>query len=156
MSGDRGETASLPLMESTEAVERLPWFAVTIPGDSRHVSAIRDLVVRIAQGRGFGRADAAEMAGAIDGAVRHVIAVAGSTGQAQRIQAGFRAETALEVVLTCESTDAASVAALAGEDPQRLWDREAISRVMDRVEVGRNGRSSFCRMEKRLPVARGF
>jgi hypothetical protein len=106
-------------MESTEAVERLPWFAVTIPGDSRHVSAIRDLVVRIAQGRGFGRADAAEMAGAIDGAVRHVIAVAGSTGQAQRIQAGFRAETALEVVLTCESTDAASVAALAGEDPQR-------------------------------------
>ena len=143
-------------MESTEAVERLPWFAVTIPGDSRYASAIRDLVVRIARGRGFGQADAAAMAGAIDGAVRHVIAVAGSAGQGQRIQAGFRAETALEVVLTCESTDAASVAALAGEDPRRLWDREAISRVMDRVEVGRNGRSSFCRMEKRLPAASGF
>jgi len=143
-------------MESTEAVERLPWFAVTIPGDSRYASTIRDLVVRIARGRGFGQADAAAMAGAIDGAVRHVIAVAGSAGQAQRIQAGFRAETALEVVLTCESIDAASVAALAGADPQRLWDREAIARVMDRVEVGRNGRSSFCRMEKRLPAASGF
>jgi hypothetical protein len=140
-------------MESTEAVERLPWFAVTIPGDSRYASAIRDLVVRIARGRGFGQSDAAEMARAIDGAVRHVIAVAAAAGSLQGIQAGFRAENVLEVVLTCEGADAASVAALAREDPRRLWDRDAISRVMDHVEVGHNGRSSFCRMEKRLPGA---
>jgi len=153
LAGNRDETASLSSRESTEAVERLPWFAVTIPGDSRYTSTIRDLVVRIARSRGFGQADAAEMARAVEGAVRHVIAVAGGAGRSQRIQAGFRAETALEVVLTCESADAASIAALADQDPQRLWDWEAISRVMDRVEVGRDGRSSFCRMEKRLPAA---
>ena len=154
MTGERDAVASAPPMESTEAVERLPWFVVTIPGDPRYASTIRDLVVRIARGRGFGQADAAAMAGAIDGAVRHVIAVAGRAPRAQCIHAGFRAETALEVVLTCESMDQASLAAVTAEDPQRLWDREAISRVMDRVEVGHDGRSSFCRMEKRLPAAR--
>jgi hypothetical protein len=138
-------------MESAEAVERLPWFAVTIPGDPRFASTVRDLVVRIARSKGFGHAAATEMGQAVDRAVRHVIAVAGDAAGAQRIRAGFRAETAFEVMLTCEGTDARSAAALAGQDPQGLWDREAISRVMDRVEVGRNGASSFCRMERRLP-----
>jgi hypothetical protein len=150
-AGNRDERTCLPSMESAQAVERLPWFTVTIPGDPRFASAVRDLAVRIARSRGFEHAAATQMGQTVDRAVRHAIAVAGDAAVGQRIKAGFRAETAFEVMLTCEGTDARSAAALAGQDPQRLWDREAISRVMDRVEVGRNGASSFCRMEKRLP-----
>ncbi len=122
-------------------------FKLTIPPDARFIPAVRQIAERVAQCAGYTAAEAAGIASAV---ARVAEAVVGGPGRAFTNGTGvdirFEREAGyLDVLLRYPTTESDRRA------PEPPGAGDAAARIMDTVEVGREGDIAFCRLRRRLP-----
>lgn len=129
--------------------------ALTVPGDERYVETVHAVSLRVADYVGYGSAEVRAIADAVSQTVRGV--VVHELGGDARKSVEIRFATGNDRM---EIDVRYAVAARRSRAPLERWlstrkgtgrPLEAIRRVMDRVEFGRDDGTTFCRLTRRLP-----
>ena len=122
------------------------WFSLSVPGSSRYLETIHDLVARLAQQSGYPRPDASAIAASVRDSVTGALDRGAAPGGEGTLSLGLAThDTTFEVTMRFNGRSSA------GDSAAVIPWGHVRPGAMDRVDVIEEGGACVCRMSKALP-----